>query len=299
MTFKNKILTQVKNYAVMAFGMLAFCAGWEFFVIPLHITGGGATGIAAIVYYATNGAVPISLAYLIFNAVLLIAAWFIIGRDFAIGTSIGVGMITLFFAIPMPEIFERLVGEPFPMFDPFMSVIIAGFIEGFGLAIAFSHGGSTGGTDIIGKIVTKYKDISLGRALIFVDILIICSSYFLPGNNVESVVYGIVFMLVSYSMMDVYLNGFRQSVQFFIYTKRPDEIAAAIAGEAHRGVTLLKGEGWYSKTDIRVVTVLARKHESSQIFHIIRNVDPDAFISQLPAMGVYGQGFESLKQTNG
>lgn len=298
MTFSNKVVNTIKNYAVMAFGMLAFTLGWQFFVIPLHITGGGATGIAAIIYYITNGEISISLAYLVFNLVLLIAAWFIIGKDFAIGTSIGVGMITLFFAIPCPEIFERLVGEPFPTFDPFMSVIIAGFIEGFGLAIAFSHGGSTGGTDIIGKIVTKYKDISLGRALIFVDILIIFSSYFVPGNNVESVVYGIVFMLVSYSMMDIYLNGFRQSVQFFIYTRRPDEIASAIATEAQRGVTLLKGEGWYSKSEIRVVTVLARKHESSRIFHIIRNVDPDAFISQLPAMGVYGKGFESLRQTN-
>jgi len=295
MILKNKYLNTAKQIFAIAFGLLINVMAWQFFILPHHITGGGATGIAVITFYATNGAIPVSATYLAINAILLLVAFKIVDRQFTIRTIIGVGFMTLWFAVPMPAIFESLAGQKFPTFDPFMSVIIAGVAEGFGMALAFTNNGSTGGSDIVAKIINKYRDITLGRALIFIDVVIICSSIFVPGTQIESVVYGLVFMIIAYGSMDIYINGIRQSVQFFIYTKHPDEIAEAIASQAQRGVTLLKGEGWYSKSDIRIVTVLVRKHESSQIFSIIKSIDKQAFISQIPAIGVYGEGFDPLK----
>lgn len=295
MILKNKYLNTAKQIFAIAIGLLVNVMAWQFFILPHHITGGGATGIAVILFYATKGAIPVSVTYLAINVVLLLVAFKIVDKQFTLRTILGVGFMTLWFAIPMNDIFESIAGEKFPTFDPFMSVIIAGVAEGFGMAIAFTNNGSTGGSDIIAKIINKYRDITLGRALMFIDIVIICSSIFVEGTSIESIVYGLVFMIISYGSMDLYIIGIRQSVQFFIYTKHPDEIAEAIANQAHRGVTLLKGEGWYSKSDIKIVTVLVRKHQSSQIFSIINSIDKQAFISQIQAMGVYGEGFDQLK----
>ncbi len=294
MILNNKYLNTAKQIFAIAIGLLVNVMAWQFFILPHHITGGGATGIAVIVFYATKGAIPVSVTYLAINVVLLLVAFKIVDKQFTLRTILGVGFMTLWFAIPMNDIFESIAGEKFPAFDPFMSVIIAGVAEGFGMAIAFTNNGSTGGSDIIAKIINKYRDITLGRALIFIDIVIICSSIFVKGTSIESVVYGLVFMVIAYGSMDIYINGIRQSVQFFIYTKKPEEIAEAISAEAHRGVTLLHAEGWYSKSEMQVVTVLVRKHESPHIFKIVKNIDPEAFISQIAAIGVYGRGFDSI-----
>lgn len=294
MILNNKYLNTAKQIFAIAIGLLVNVMAWQFFILPHHITGGGATGIAVIVFYATKGAIPVSVTYLAINVVLLLVAFKIVDKQFTLRTILGVGFMTLWFAIPMNDIFESIAGEKFPAFDPFMSVIIAGVAEGFGMAIAFTNNGSTGGSDIIAKIINKYRDITLGRALIFIDIVIICSSIFVKGTSIESVVYGLVFMVIAYGSMDIYINGIRQSVQFFIYTKKPEEIAEAISAEAHRGVTLLHAEGWYSKSEMQVVTVLVRKHESPHIFKIVKGIDPEAFISQIAAIGVYGRGFDSI-----
>lgn len=293
---KSKAISYTKDVLAIAFGLFVNVLVWQLFILPNHITGGGATGVAAIVYYATNETIPVWVTYLLLNALLLLLAFKIVGKQFVFRTILGVGLMSLWFAIPMNDIFEWIAGKPFPRFDPFMSVMISGFVEGFGMAIAFTHNASTGGSDIIAKIINKYKDVTLGRALIFVDIFIICSSLLVPGTTLESVVYGLVFMVISYVSMDIYINGIRQSVQFFIFTRYPEQIAEAISADAHRGVTLLDGEGWYTKSDIKVVTVLVRKQESGHIFKIIKSIDRDAFISQIAAIGVYGRGFDSLRK---
>lgn len=293
---KAKAKNYIKDVLAITFGLFINVLVWQLFIMPNQITGGGATGVAAIVYYASKGAVPVSVSLIVLNGILLAIAYRIVGKQFVLRTILGVGLMTMWFAVPMGDIFEWIAGKPFPRFDPFLSVMISGFVEGFGLAIAFTHNASTGGSDIIAKIINKYKDITLGRALIFIDIVIICSSLLVPGTTIESVIYGLVFMVISYVSMDLYINGIRQSVQFFIFTREPERIAEAITADAHRGVTLLNGEGWYTKSEIKVVTVLVRKQESQHIFKIIKSIDKDAFISQIAAIGVYGRGFDELRK---
>ena len=241
---------------------------------------------------SVGGGVPITVTFFAINAVLLIASIKILGFQFSIRSIFGVLCLTIWLWIPFRDLYEQYTGTPFPIFEPFMSSILAGLTLGIGMGLAFTHNGSSGGTDIIAKIINKYRTITLGRALLFTDVAIICSSGFLPGAGIYRIIYGLIVLVVTSITLDMYINGVRQSVQFFIFSKKYAEIADTITKNAHRGVTVLNGQGWYSKEPTKVITVIARRNESTQIFKLIKEIDPDAFISQSAAIGVYGKGFE-------
>lgn len=297
---------------MIAFGLLINTLAWNLFLFPHEVAGGGATGIAAIVMYATKGllptevqaffnilgmesvggGIPITITFFAINIILLIASIKILGFQFSIRSIFGVLCLTIWLWIPFRDLYNNITGEQFPIFDPFMSSIIAGLILGIGMGLAFTNNGSSGGTDIIAKIINKYKTITLGRALLFTDVAIICSSGFLPNAGIDRVIYGLIAMIVTSLTLDMYINGIRQSVQFFIFSSQYEKIADAITQNAHRGVTILNGQGWYSKEESKIITVVTRKNESTQIFHMVKEIDPNAFISQSAVIGVFGKGFE-------
>jgi uncharacterized membrane-anchored protein YitT (DUF2179 family) len=309
---KTNTITVIREYIIIAIGLLINTLAWNLFLFPHEVAGGGATGIAAIVMYATKGllpeevqaffvmlsmesvggGVPITITFFAINAILLIASIKTLGFQFSIRSIFGVLCLTIWLWIPFRDLYEQYTGTPFPIFEPFMSSILAGLTLGIGMGLAFTHNGSSGGTDIIAKIINKYRTITLGRALLFTDVAIICSSGFLPGAGIDRIIYGLIVLVVTSITLDMYINGVRQSVQFFIFSKKYAEIANTITKNAHRGVTVLNGQGWYSKEPTKVITVIARRNESTQIFKLIKEIDPDAFISQSAAIGVYGKGFE-------
>jgi uncharacterized membrane-anchored protein YitT (DUF2179 family) len=309
---KTNTITVIREYIIIAIGLLINTLAWNLFLFPHEVAGGGATGIAAIVMYATKGllpeevqaffvmlgmesvggGVPITITFFAINAILLIASIKTLGFQFSIRSIFGVLCLTIWLWIPFRDLYEQYTGTPFPIFEPFMSSILAGLTLGIGMGLAFTHNGSSGGTDIIAKIINKYRTITLGRALLFTDVAIICSSGFLPGAGIDRIIYGLIVLVVTSITLDMYINGVRQSVQFFIFSKKYAEIADTITKNAHRGVTVLNGRGWYSKEPTKVITVIARRNESTQIFKLIKEIDPDAFISQSAAIGVYGKGFE-------
>lgn len=304
-----------KELVIIALCMLVYTVCWNIFLFPHHVTGGGGTGIATVTMYATqgllsesvqdffaaigmasvSGGVPVSLTLLILNAVLLVFAVRALGWRFCIRTIYGVAVLTAWFWIDWRGFYQNHIGNP-PEFDPFMSVIVAGLICGASLGMVFTNNGSTGGTDILAKIINKYRPISLGKALLICDFIVISLSGLTPAGTLEGVVYGLIFMTVQSYAIDLYINGFRQSVQFLIMSNKAEEIAETITREAHRGVTILDGLGWYTKTPVKVVMVIVRKHESSNIFKIVNSIDRNAFISQSSAVGVYGEGFEAIGQ---
>lgn len=311
----GKMLVSIKEFVVIALCMLVYTVCWNLFLFPHHVTGGGGTGIATVTMYATQGllsdgvqnffaaigmasvggGIPVSVTLLVINAVLLVFAVRALGWRFCIRTVYGVAVLTVWFWIDWRGFYEKHIGG-LPEFDPFMSVIVAGLICGSSLGMVFVNNGSTGGTDILAKIINKYRPISLGKALLICDFIVIAVSGLTPAGNIESVVYGLIFMTVQSYSIDLYINGFRQSVQFLVISHKAEEIADAITRNAHRGVTVLDGVGWYSKTPVKVVMVIVRRHESSGIFKIVNSIDRNAFISQSSAIGVYGEGFESLGQ---
>ena len=279
----------IREYIFIAFGLFMYAAAWKAFLLPHQITGGGVTGISALVYYASG--VPISLTYSLINGVLLIIAIKSIGLKFSLRTIYGVAVLSVFFLIIPQAVRGTFVG----MEEDFMACVVGGLLSGVGIGIVFLSNGSSGGTDIIAKVVNKYRNITLGRILLYCDVLIVSSSYFLAIGSIERIVYGLVALTVTTLSVDMVINGVRQSVQFFIFSKEHEQIATRISQDVRRGVTILDGMGWYSKEPVKVITVIARKNESIKIFRIVKEIDPNAFISQSSAIGVYGQGFDVIK----
>lgn len=255
-------------------------------MLPAEITGGGISGVGAVLYYATK--IPVSATYLSVNVLLVLIAIRILGASFGIKTIYSILMLSAFFAI-----FQGIVKEPI-VDDMFLSAVLGGMSCGIGLGIVFSRGGSTGGTDIFAMIVNKYRNISPGRIILYCDVIIIASSYFV-FRSPEKLVYGYVSMwVVSYSL-DSFLSGTNRSAQMFIYSKEYEKIANFINNEAIRGVTIVDGKGWYTREEIKIIISVVRKKETGMIFREIKEIDPDAFITMGSVMGVYGKGFDKLK----
>lgn len=281
-----KLTTTIKDYTFITFGLLMFALGWLLFLIPAEITGGGVSGVGAVLYYAVK--IPVSVTYLAVNIVLVLVAIKILGANFGFKTIYSIIVLTLFFAV-----FQNVLKEPL-VDDTFLSAVLGGMSGGIGLGIVFSRGGSTGGTDIFAMIVMKYRNISPGKIIMLCDVVIIASSYFV-FQSPEKLVYGYVSMwVVSYSL-DSFLSGANRSAQMFIFSAKYEEIADFITKEAVRGVTVFDGVGWYTKENIKIVMSIVKKKETSAIFRKIKEIDPNAFISMGSVMGVYGQGFEKLR----
>jgi uncharacterized membrane-anchored protein YitT (DUF2179 family) len=285
----KKTWISIREYVMITIGLLLYALAWKGLLIPHQITGGGVTGVGALVYYATG--IPVFATYLSINILLLLIAFKIVGWQFSVRTVLGVGILTVFLTI-IPE-FPK--GTFVQENESFMACVIGGLLMGGGIGLVFLNNGSSGGTDIIAKVVNKYRNITLGRALLYSDVLIISSSYLLESGSIEKIIYGLTALTVSTVAVDMVINGVRQSVQFFIFSKKHEEIANRINLDVHRGVTILEGTGWYSKEPMKVVTVVARKNESISIFRIVKEIDPNAFISQASVIGVYGEGFDIIK----
>ncbi len=285
---------EVTDYLYLTTGLLLYAFGWVFFLLPYKLMSGGLTGISALVFYATG--FPVAYTYFLMNVVLLAVSLKILGWRFLTRTIFGIFVLSFFVGL-FQELITRPDGTLFQLLGPgetFMSIVLGGFICGFGLAIIFLHNGSTGGTDIVAAVVNKYRDISLGRVLIAFDVVIIGSSYFVLGDW-RKIVLGFVFMLLENWMLDYVMNANRASVQFLIFSWRYKDIAHEIGTKVGRGITLMDGHGWYSGKEIKVLCILAKKYESVVILRIIKNLDPGAFVSIGAVNGVYGEGFDKIK----
>ncbi len=295
---KVDLKNEVLDYVFITLGLLLYAFGWTAFLLPYEISSGGLTGVSALIYYVTG--LEMQNTYLVMNALLLIAAVKVLGIKFCIKTIYAVLMLT-FFLWAMQRILLSAAGEgvtKLPRFlgedQDFMAVIIGASLCGLGLAQCFIHQGSTGGVDIIAAMVNKYKNISLGRILLYLDIIIVSSCYFV-FHDWRRIVFGFSEMFVCNMVLDYVMNYVQQSVQFFIITKNPDEICKGIIEEMDRSATLLPGTGGYSGQPVSVLMVVAKKNQSVALFRLVKAIDPTAFISQTKATGVYGEGFDALK----
>lgn len=283
---KNKYFQAFKSYFMISLGLFIFAFGWSAFLIPSGIVGGGVSGISSLIFFSTG--LPVGVVSLIINAVFLLVALKLLGAKFGVNTVFGILLSSAFFII-LPQIIQKPLVD-----DPFMCALIGGMLSGLGVGIAFSNGGNSGGTDIVALIITNYYNISPGRVIIYIDILIIASSYLVFGS-IEKIVYGYVVMGVFGYTLDAVIEGNKQSYQMMIFSKNNAEIADRIGTEIHRGVTLLKGKGWYTKQDQDVLMVIAQKNDKNDIMRIIKECDDSAFISIAKVSGVFGRNFDRIK----
>jgi uncharacterized membrane-anchored protein YitT (DUF2179 family) len=300
------VLHFFKEYFLITLGILLFVLGWTIFLVPNNLVGGGVTGIASIIQYATGGAVKIGYSYFAINAILLVIALFTLGKSFGAKTVYAIVLASVGL-----NLFQTLIPHDFVQTlaidnGKLMCVIIGGIMTGVGIGMTISQGGSTGGTDIIALIVNKYRNISPGRMILATDVVIILSSMLIPSytadgglvpftDKIITVVYGLVLIAICSSVLDLYLSGSRQSVQLFIFSHKYKEIADAITRDLHRGVTALDGKGWFTQADTQVLMVLTRKTDLNILLKMIKVIDADAFVSVSSVTGVYGKGFETIK----
>ena len=282
--------SNMKDFMFIVFGILLYAIGYTAFILPERVVMGGVAGLSALIYYATN--IPAGISIFVLNITLLVIAFSALTKQFVVRTIVGVLLLSLFIGSLQP------LFQAFPIItageDKFMHVLIGGMLSGAGLGVVFSHNGSTGGTDILTVLLTKHFNLSFGRAMQFIDCTIIGSSYLL-FHSMETIVYGIVFTLVASYVCDFVVNGSRQTVQVLIISKHYKEIADTINRRVNRGVTVIEGKGWYSKENVEMLVVLSRKYESQDIFAVIKQIDPQAVVSQTFCHGVFGEGFDKIK----
>lgn len=276
-----------KDYIMILIGLISYTIGLTGFLLPNKIVTGGLAGITVLIKSASG--IPLWISYICINLVLLVMAWKIVGKAFVIKTIISVTGLTLLIRFG-----ENYITEPIIHADPLLSSMIGAMFCGAGLGMVYSVNGSTGGTDIIAAVVTKYRHVSIGRVLLLVDILVVASSFFL-FQSMEKIAIGLIVMAVMYYAVDMVISGMRQSVQFFIFTSKYEEVANHINLEIKRGCTIIDGMGWYSKRSQKIIVVMARKTESTSIFRLVKSIDEDAFVTQANVVGVYGKGFDMLK----
>lgn len=296
--------TLLKEYGLVTVGVVSYALGWSIFLLPNNLIGGGVSGFASILYYATG--LPMGVTYFVINILLLIIGTKILGTGFGGKTIYAIFMTSLMLSI-MPKILPTDFIHEFALSNgKLICTFLGGIIAGFGIGLSISQGGSTGGTDIVALLWCKFHPASPGRVILIIDVGIILSSLLFPSytetgemlpfaEKLAVVVYGLIQVTVSGYAIDLYLSGSKQSVQAFIFTKKINEMADAIAFDMKRGVTVIPAKGWYSKEEKQVLMVVTRKTDLNLLLRYVKSIDPDAFLSISSVMGVYGQGFDTIK----
>lgn len=283
---RKQILTEIKNYFFITIGLAIFCLGWSAFMTPFEVTGGGVAGIAAILFFATK--IPIGLTTFILNAILIAIAWKILGTKFCISSLICTVIMSLFFSIG-----QQLFPEPI-VDDMFMSVIIGASLAAIGVGVAINWGGNTGGIDIIALMIGKYRNISYGKVNIVANFIIVGSSFFIL-MDVPKLVYSFVVLFVYMFVSDFVIDGYRQTYQFMVFSKKNEEIADRINSELHRGATFLKGYGSYNRQESDVLLIIAHRTDKVRVTRIIKEIDDSAFVTVTKTASVFGKNFDTLR----
>ena len=276
---KNNIWVALKEYLLITIGLLSYVLGWAIFLIPNNLVGGGVSGLSAIIYYATG--IQMGYSYLVINAILLLVGFKILGTGFGGKTIYAILFASVMLNVLPPLIPEYISQELAVSNGKMLCTIIGGILSGVGIGISISYGGSTGGTDIIALIVGKYRNISPGRLILAMDVVIILSSMLFPSytaagelvpfpEKLATAVYGLILITVSGYSVDLYLSGSKQSVQVFIFSKKYPDIADAIVEDMKRGVTIVHAEGWYTKEESHVIMVVTRKTDLNLLLRYVK-----------------------------
>lgn len=304
---KKSNLTLIKEYLLITLGVTLYALGWAVFLGPNNMIGGGVTGFSAIIEYAFG--LPIPVTYFVLNVFLLLVGTKILGTGFGFKTIYAIIMTSVMLAVTKDIIPLDFINKFAGAESKIVCTILGGIMAGVGIGMSMSQGGSTGGTDIIALVWCKFRPASPGRVILIIDIVIIMSSLMFPSyievegqmvdmpfpDKLATIVYGLIQVTVCGYAVDMYISGSKQSVQVFIFTKKVEEMADAIAFDMKRGVTVIPAKGWYSKEEKQVIMVVTRKTDLNLLLRYVKSIDSEAFLSVSSVMGVYGQGFDTIK----
>ena len=277
-----------KNLVLLLVGILIYDIGTHALVEPAQVAPGGAIGVALLVNHLTN--LPIGMMTMATNIPLLILAWFYLSRRFAVTTAVTTALSSL--------VLDVLVAPLCPVYtgDRFLCSLYGGVVIGVGMALIFLAGTTTGGSDILGYLLQKKRpQMSIGRALLLVDGIVLVVSIFVFGN-IDAALFGLVTLFAQTKVIDGIIYGGEVSTMATVVTKNPEAIAERVIVDLDRSATLLKAQGAYSKEDTTLLLCTVRKSQFPRLKRIIYEVDPDAFMMATETSEVLGFGFKELKE---
>lgn len=290
--FKNKSQI-IMSYVVITLGLSIYTFAWSAFMLPCKVISGGVTGLSSIIYFLSGERIPVGVTAFVFNLVFLLLGFKFLGSKFGVNTIYGIVMSSVFLIMWQQGLHVEYLFDV-SQFGDFMCALLGGALCGIGIGMAFNMGGNSGGTDIIALILSKYYNITPGRVIMLIDVVIIGCSWFV-SHQIEKVVFGYIVMVTMTYVLDMVIDGNKQSYQIMVFSPKTEEIGNAITNEVGRGATLIDAKGCYSKEAQEVLVIMAHRTDKALVMQIVHRIDPDSFISVSKVSGVYGKNFEKLK----
>lgn len=276
-------LRQLKNFFLVAFGCLLFALGFDLFLEPNHINVGGISGIGQIITHLT-GFGSVALWSLLINVPLFLVSIKGVGRNFFLGSLLGMLLSSLFL--------EWFLVLPIPQTDPLLACLYGGVLTGVGLGMVFVAGASTGGVDIIARLLRPtFPNLPIGRIMLFVDIVTVTLTG-IVFQDINKTLYSAVTLYVCDMVLDGVVYGLDFSTVALIISDHHKAICEAISDKLERGVTLLNGQGYYSGQNKQVILCAIKKRQAAELKQLVTDVDSDAFIILQEAHQVLGDGFK-------
>ena len=293
---RKAVLHTIWEYLTLTLACFIFTMAWECFMIPNGMSAGGMMGLCTIIQYATGGLIQAQYSYFAINALLIVVAVMAMGIGFGFKTIWCIVMSSVALEIISKlNVLHAIPGSFFYMEERLLIPVVAGVFESVGLGLVLRYGGSTGGTDIIALMVNKYWPVSLSTVFLLSDVVICGLLLLLPEKNFSDMCYGLVEVVIFSLVIDIVVGGKRSSYQLMVFSEKYGSIADHIINNMDRGVTVLKAQGWYTKSDKNVLLILINQRQLSELTRVIKEVDPRAFMSISPTSSVYGEGFEEIK----
>ncbi len=276
----------VKEYIIASFGVVLTAVGVVAFLIPNNVAAGGASGLAMVLNNYLK--LPVGVWMYIINGFLFLLALLTVGFDFSIKTIYCTFLVTF-----MVDFFDRLV--PIPRYygnDMFIAVFFGSVITAVGMAITFTQNASTGGTDIVARILNRFFALPMGTTLLAVDLVIGIAAGLTFGAKTG--MYAILAIIMNGMMIDFVMKGIETSTLVMVITEKTDEITRFVLHDLQRGATILQGKGAYTGQDRKLLMIVLKRRELGELISFIRNTDKSAFIIVTETRYAFGEGFQNI-----
>ena len=269
-------------------GAFIMASGFAFFITPYKIVPGGVYGISIVLHYLIG--TPVGLMALAFDIPLTLIGIKILGPRFGVKTVVGF-LATAFFVDGIAYLYGS---EPLVADDPLLSSIFGGLFLGVGLGLIFKAKATSGGTDIVAMIISKYTKMPLGQLMIIVDSIIVLVGL-VAFQEWEIPLYSLIVIFITGKVVDVILEGMSYDKVLFIVSDKYEEIRDKIVNDLNRGGTFVKGEGMYNGKEKSIVFTAVTRREMAMLQEFINQIDPDAFVTAMNSNEILGNGFKSLR----
>lgn len=288
---KDKVFSKrwIKHYSLILIGSFILASGFVLFITPYKIVPGGVYGISIVLHHMFG--TPVGLVALAFDIPLTIIGIKILGPRFGMKTIVGFVLTAVF----VDGITYFYGTEPLVQGDPLLSSIFGGVFVGIGLGMIFKSRATSGGSDIIAMIISKYTKLPVGQLMIAVDSTIVLVGLF-AFQDWKIPLYSLIVIFITGKVIDTILEGIDYDKVLFIISDKSDEIRSKIINDLNRGGTLLKGEGLFSQHDRSIVFTVVNRRETVMLQDYINGIDPNAFVTVVNANEILGNGFKSLKE---